>query len=545
MISKIKFSNYKAFEYGEIEFRPITILLGANSVGKSSILNLLLMLQQTAAAEHYKSALRLNGDRIALGEVKNIFRNRDTEIPLKISFEFNNASCIIEFLEDTIFDLVYLLDRLLSNKFRTVSLFLKMKRSEKSPEELISKVKYFFSKLEPYDKKRDYEGLLSVKISSKKEYDEFVSQLEQSLSLIETIYDNVDKKLSVDFEIVPETQLFKDTKHDSNHLRVKNFKVSFDDTCFIAFIFSVTGNKLSYNCLSDLLTNIGYLDNHKDDQAPIVSYEDTIFGLFGEGYENLRWHIDAGIYAATMTSICSGILDIIKEQFDESSIEHVSPTRAYPQRYYILDSANDIEKFNSRDGNSLAEILKENKFVKASVNKLLSHFNLNVDVKNLYDIIHTLKIHQNGLDLDLPDVGFGISQVLPVIVQSYMAQLESLLLIEQPEIHLHPKMQADLADMFIDIVNKRSKSDKLKYMLIETHSEYLLKRLRRRIGEGYISNEKVGVYFISPDQNLPGSPSVIKEEEVYSSGYFSYPPNFMDEEIEKDTISFIKQQFNL
>ena len=48
MIQKISFQNYKAFERGEIKIKPITILLGANSVGKSSIINLLLMLQQTA-----------------------------------------------------------------------------------------------------------------------------------------------------------------------------------------------------------------------------------------------------------------------------------------------------------------------------------------------------------------------------------------------------------------------------------------------------------------------------------------------------------------
>ena len=67
------------------------------------------------------------------------------------------------------------------------------------------------------------------------------------------------------------------------------------------------------------------------------------------------------------------------------------------------------------------------------------------------EIIHKLKIIQNGLSLDITDVGFGVSQVLPVIVQGFFAKSGSLTLIEQPEVHLHPRMQADLGDLFIDI----------------------------------------------------------------------------------------------
>ena len=77
---------------------------------------------------------------------------------------------------------------------------------------------------------------------------------------------------------------------------------------------------------------------------------------------------------------------------------------------------------------------------------------MRVTVKEFKDIIHNIKINQNNLDLDITDVGFGISQVLPILVQGFMSNNKSLTLIEQPEIHLHPKMQADLADLFIDIL---------------------------------------------------------------------------------------------
>jgi len=68
MITKIAFENYKAFEKGEIKIKPITVLLGANSVGKSSIIQLMLLLQQTVLTDKHKSTLRLHGEFISIGE---------------------------------------------------------------------------------------------------------------------------------------------------------------------------------------------------------------------------------------------------------------------------------------------------------------------------------------------------------------------------------------------------------------------------------------------------------------------------------------------
>ena len=90
MIKKIRFVNYKAFEEGEIKIKPITILLGANSVGKSSIVNLLLMLQQTASSNTYKSALRLHGENVSMGECENMFRNKEASLPIALEFEFES-----------------------------------------------------------------------------------------------------------------------------------------------------------------------------------------------------------------------------------------------------------------------------------------------------------------------------------------------------------------------------------------------------------------------------------------------------------------------
>jgi predicted ATPase len=102
--------------------------------------------------------------------------------------------------------------------------------------------------------------------------------------------------------------------------------------------------------------------------------------------------------------------------------------------------------------------------------------------------------------VDLPDVGFGVSQVLPVLVQCFYAPAGSILFIEQPELHLHPRAQSHLADLFIDVLMSREDGeDRNIQLIIETHSEHFLHRLQRRIAEASIerpiSRDQVAAYF--------------------------------------------------
>ena len=96
MIAKLSFKNYKAFLEGSLEFKPLTFLVGANSVGKSSLIQLLLMLQQTAveASDNDRTAFKLNGKNISLGENINIIRNKDKHNHLSLSFVLDADSAI-------------------------------------------------------------------------------------------------------------------------------------------------------------------------------------------------------------------------------------------------------------------------------------------------------------------------------------------------------------------------------------------------------------------------------------------------------------------
>ena len=233
------------------------------------------------------------------------------------------------------------------------------------------------------------------------------------------------------------------------------------------------------------------------------------------------------------------ILKRTKMSFVDKSINYVSPLRAHPKRYYFLDRANHNKSLDTLDGDALAEILKSNYLLRGQVNDWFKKFGITFEVSIMKDIIHQLVVKQNSLSLDITDVGFGISQVLPVIVQGFLSFPNSLTLIEQPEIHLHPTMQADLADLFISIVFERFMLER-KCLLIETHSEYFLKRLQRRISEGKIKSSDVAIYFINPQSKEQGAE--INKIEIQSKGYFEWRKDFYSGELLNDTLVFLKNQ---
>jgi predicted ATPase len=126
-------------------------------------------------------------------------------------------------------------------------------------------------------------------------------------------------------------------------------------------------------------------------------------------------------------------------------------------------------------------------------------------------------------------VGFGISQLLPVIVQCFYARPGSILILEQPEIHLHPRVQASLADLFVEAIHAREDGrDRRLQLLVESHSEHFLRRLQRRIAEEKLSPEEVAIYFCEPGSNG----STLRELDVDPYGNIrNWPDHFFGDEI--------------
>lgn len=111
-----------------------------------------------------------------------------------------------------------------------------------------------------------------------------------------------------------------------------------------------------------------------------------------------------------------------------------------------------------------------------------------------YEVL--VKAHAKAPEVKITDVGFGVSQVLPVLVQAFYCPPNSTVWMEQPEIHLHPQVQAELADVFISAIRAREDGKERNVQLIvESHSEHFLNRLQRRVAEGEITPNDVAIYF--------------------------------------------------
>ncbi len=140
---------------------------------------------------------------------------------------------------------------------------------------------------------------------------------------------------------------------------------------------------------------------------------------------------------------------------------------------------------------------------------------------------------------NVADVGIGVSQVLPVIVLAYFAPEGSTIIFEQPELHLHPSAQSKLADFLYQVSRERNIQ-----FIVETHSEYLLTRLQRRIAE---RNQEIGpkdikLYFCKRENEQ----SMIEELQLDDSGRITnWPKNFFGDALaDKEAImkAYIQRQ---
>ena len=122
--------------------------------------------------------------------------------------------------------------------------------------------------------------------------------------------------------------------------------------------------------------------------------------------------------------------------------------------------------------------------------ELIDSFSLEPIAENRKDYEFRVKKSRNSSEVLITDVGFGVSQLLPVLVLCYYVPENSTIILEQPEIHLHPKVQSDLADVLIDVVKNRNVQ-----IILESHSALLLHRLQRRIAEEQIAADDTALYF--------------------------------------------------
>jgi predicted ATPase len=141
-----------------------------------------------------------------------------------------------------------------------------------------------------------------------------------------------------------------------------------------------------------------------------------------------------------------------------------------------------------------------------------------------------VRLNEKSQLVHLPDVGFGVSQVLPVLVQSLYAPAGGTVIMEQPELHLHPGVQSNLADFFVHTsMNRADETGGRVQFLLESHSEHFLRRLQRRIADETIPAKDVAIYFCLADQNGESCMERLQLDEF--GNIINWPPNFFGDQM--------------
>ena len=228
------------------------------------------------------------------------------------------------------------------------------------------------------------------------------------------------------------------------------------------------------------------------------------------------------------------------------SVYYVGPLREYPKRLYLWSGEvpdhvgakgeRAVEAILASQGRSfnwkpkqktrplpqlVAERLKAMGLIHEFHVKPLGHH------RKEYEVL--VRTSPKLPEVKLTDVGFGVSQLLPVIVECLYVPRRSIVIFEQPEIHLHPRVQADLADLFIDAIRARESSEPREcQFIIESHSEHFLHRLQRRIAEQELSNDDVALYFV----HTKASEARIEQLDVDRFGNIkNWPENFFGDDM--------------
>lgn len=422
MLIKLRIKNFKCLkDTGDLEIRPLTFLVGPNSSGKSSLLQMLLMLRQTVDSTDFNNPLAPNNGLVNIGSYPDFIYKNDTSRELEVDLEFCNYP----------------------------------KRNEK----------IFLNSTFYYNPTTTQIELKESKINYNNEY---ISKIFR--------HQKEEKKYFGTFTII------KKGKEEGRKWDSKNIKP-------IKF----------YNYLIRLDKEKGQKD------------------------------IDKKIPPEDFFRRASFLIEVELRFF----LFYLGPLRIFPRRF-SGPSGQEPQDVGVR-GERAIDVLwylnrskeKEEKEVSLQVKKWVKEFGFadkmelsRIGKSNIYRVLITDPAMK--IEVNLVDIGFGATQVIPVIIESFYARDDSLILIEQPEIHLHPKAQSILGDLFIAASNNGK-----RHFIIETHSEHLLNRVRRRIAEGKIKKEDVVIYYF---ENTSDGTS-IQEVKLNKKGqYFKFPKGFFEED---------------
>jgi hypothetical protein len=215
------------------------------------------------------------------------------------------------------------------------------------------------------------------------------------------------------------------------------------------------------------------------------------------------------------------------------SLVYLGPLRLPPARFHLVSGIRRTTV--GREGEFLAEILSRRHEVLTDVNHWLTRLNIpyTLSASRMHEqdigtamgdvVVLVLTDQRSGLAVSPGDVGFGISQLLPIVVQTLIGKA-SVICIEQPEIHVHPRLQAEVANLLVAATKKPRRNQ----IIVETHSEHIMLRLQRLIRSGELLPNQVAVLYV--DTADDGSASVVNLRLAEDGSFMDdWPQGFFEE----------------
>lgn len=592
MLREYRLTNFKAFgETVTIPIRPLTLIFGANSSGKSSIFQSLLLLKQTLEeAKNPKTALLPKGSLVDLGTYRDFAHRHEIKRDFEFGARFDlervgaeradalpeSAQKIVESDKDGL--LPELAQKIVESASVTkAGLTVQFSSDEEGraatprnvdlsvgdqKQAVISYLSYrhYLSRLEL----EKFIVLADKFIALSKEWialkeedkDEEANNIRTKMGEVQKQLEKQDKiyKRYSDLEevtIKPELEFWRywwsctksyiREKLDHEAVWLYGTKEGEGNTDDKDDFFEKLENYQFEDAVRDLGNALrgstadyrNFLPEGHDIPSIGCPFQVPYFYSLAPKDE----YIDGLDISPFTRHVCSTFRRLLND------LVYLGPLRRHPERHY--EFSGDTTDYVGQSGEYLPSLLFEDRELVEQINIDLERLGIEYRVElfplnypdgspsNLFSL--RLVDTKTGIDASLRDVGFGISQVLPIVVQSRLSEKKTLL-IEQPEIHLHPAHQAELGDMFI-----RSAKEQGNTLLLETHSENLILRILRRIREtndnelpeGFprIRPEDVAVLYIQPGENG----AQVIEIPVTEDGDFArpWPQGFFEEGIKE------------
>lgn len=409
-VSRIGLKNFRCFPEAEFDMKRITLLLGANSSGKSSVINALLAALQTKS---FPYDLSLNGSNVNLGDYKSVVHLGTVSQKIGIELTLQSSSNT----ENTI-----------STKWQ-------------------------------YNKKTG-----NAKLHSGAFENHFMKA---------SFVENNTLHIKAHFAFTPDMIE-----------GVRNFMLK-----FLNFGIDLTnGNEDASKHIAEFEKGLNQLNEKFKLDLHFENSDDL-----QKNTPNIKYGFANGFYLEMYKNTLHSLLT-------DFSYSFISSFRLNPSRTYLEKSLMDLKvgKFGEGFEDQLLDWQGSNPAKWAELQDVLAKMNLLTELKTNrqgnggFDI--KVKIKPSSPYASLDDVGFGISQFLPIIVADLQMENDSTLIVSQPEIHLHPSVQAKFGDYLVQQINRTNKN-----YIIETHSEYLINHLRLLVATGELSVDDISVYYLDFD----------------------------------------------